>query len=228
MPQIHREYEINSENAKVPAEKVDKGHAEVAAAITPDPSAGYRRARRVNAQIPHHHHEARKHGDENHLRTYQLVVKPIQKNMSYRPRDIAHREIGRHDQQRHQPKLWTKLVGVDVVTEWESGQDARGLVAPADHEREDEKDNEGHPTVPTYPMHDGKAHEYRHRNEWREPLQVGIVQQPSGTNEHVESNENPKQYIRYSALITHGCCPSFQPSWLNKLLGSRGGTIFLI
>src|SRR5207248_6418056 len=173
-------------------------------------SAGYRRARRINTQIPHHHHEARKHGNENHLRTCQPIVKPIQKNMSYRPRDIANREIGRHDQQRHQPKLWTKLVGVDVVTEWESGQDARGLIAPADHEREDEKDNEVYPTVPTYPMHDGKAHEYRHRNEWREPLQVGIVQQPSGTNEHVESNENPKQYIRYPPLITHGCCSSFQ------------------
>ena len=54
------------------------------------------------------------------------------------------------------------------------------------------------------PMHDSKAHEYGHRNERHEALQMGVVQQPGGTHEHVKSNENPKQPVRYSRLIAHG------------------------
>src|SRR5262249_58082292 len=60
--------------------------------------------------------------------------------------------------------------------------------------------------VSTDPMHDGKAHEYGHRNERHEALQMGVVQQPGGTHEHVKNNENPKQSIRYSRLIANGCC----------------------
>jgi hypothetical protein len=65
--------------------------------------------------------------------------------------------------------------------------------------------------VSTDPMHDGKAHEYGHRNERREALQMGVMQQPGGTHEHVKSNENPKQSVRYSRLIAHGgWCPKFR------------------
>jgi hypothetical protein len=42
--------------------------------------------------------------------------------------------------------------------------------------------------------------------------QMDIVQQPGGAPEHVKSNENPKQCIRYFRLIGHGCCPAFQQS----------------
>src|SRR6516165_1855770 len=208
---------INRENAKVPAEEVDQGYAEVAATVTPDPRAGYRRAGRIDTEIPHHHHEARKRGDENHLRTCQPIVIPIQKNMCQRPRDVTHREIRRHDQQRHQPKLWTKVVSVDVVTKREPGQNAQGLVAPTNDEGDDKKDDKVSPPVSTDPMYDGKAHEYGHRNERHEVLQMGVVQQPGGTHEHVKSNENPKQPVRYSRLIAHGgCCPAFH--------GRRRGT----
>src|SRR5262249_20982561 len=104
----------------------------------------------------------------------------------------------------------TKVVSVDVVTEWESGQDAQGLVTPTDDEGDDKKDDKVSPPVSTDPMHDGKAHEYGHRNERHEALQMGVVQQPGGTHEHVKNNENPKQSIRYSRLIAHGCCLAFQ------------------
>src|SRR5262249_11595455 len=113
---------------------------------------------------------------------------------------------------RHQPKLWTKLVSVDVVTEWESGQNAQGLVAPTDDEGDDKKDDKVSPPVSTHPMHDGKAHQYGHRNERHETLQMGVVQQPGGTYEHVKSNETPKQSVRYSRLIAHGCCLASQSS----------------
>jgi len=69
-----------------------------------------------------------------------------------------------------------------------------------------------HPTVSTNPMHDGKAHEDGHRNERREALQMAIVQEPCGTQQHIKSDANPKPCIRCSRLITHGRCPSFQAS----------------
>jgi hypothetical protein len=40
-------------------------------------------------------------------------------------------------------------------------------------------------------MHDGKAHEYGHRNERREALQMGVMQQPGGAHEHVKSSADP-------------------------------------
>src|SRR5204863_8939404 len=81
---------------------------------------------------------------------------------------------------------------------------------PADHEREDEKDNEVYPTVRRTPRTMAKPMRIATEMNGMSRCRVGIVQQPSGTNEHVESNENPKQYIRYPPLITHGCCSSFQ------------------
>ena len=132
--------------------------------------------------------------------------------MSERPRDVAHREIGRHDQQRHQPEFWTELVGVDVVAEWKSGQDAQRLVAPADDEGDDEEDDKMFPTVSTNPVHDGKAHEYAHRNERGEAFQLAIVQAPRGTQQHIKDDANPKPGIRCSRLIIHGRCRSFQAS----------------
>ena len=66
------------------------------------------------------------------------------------------------------------------MTEWESGQDAQGLVTPTDDEGDDKKDDKVCPPVSTDPMHDGKAHEYGHRNERHEALQMGVVQQPGG------------------------------------------------
>ena len=47
---------------------------------------------------------------------------------------------------------------------------------------------------------------------------MGVVQQPGGTHEHVKNNENPKQSIRYSRLIAHGCCPAFQSSTTTTLV----------
>src|SRR4029077_20150690 len=108
------------------------------------------------------------------------------------------------DQQRHQPELWTKLVGVDVVAEWKSRLDAHGLVAPADDERDEEKDHELRPTVATNPMHDGKAHEYAHRNERAEALQIAVAQQACGAQEHIESDEDAKPCIPCSRLFAHG------------------------
>jgi hypothetical protein len=99
------------------------------------------------------------------------------------------------------------------VTEWESGQDAQGLVTPTDDEGDDKKDDKVSPPVSTDPVHDGKAHEYGHRNERHEALQMGVVQQPGGTHEQVKNNENPKQSIRYSRLIAHGSCLAFQSSY---------------
>jgi hypothetical protein len=53
-------------------------------------------------------------------------------------------------------------LSVYVVAEWKSGQDAQGLVTPADDEGHDEKDDKVPPTVAANPMHGGKAHEYGH------------------------------------------------------------------
>src|SRR5262249_4552987 len=129
--------------------------------------------------------------------------------MCQRPRDVSHREIRRHDQQRHEPKLWTKLVSVDVVTEREPGQDAQGLEAPTDDEGDDKKDDKVSPPVSTDPMHCRKAHEYSHRNEWREALQMR-VEQRSAAHEQVKSNEKPKQSVRSPCLIAHDWCrPAF-------------------
>ena len=90
------------------------------------------------------------------------------------------------------------------MAEWKSGQDAHGLVAPADGERDEEKDHEVCPTVAANPMHDGKTHEYAHRNERAEALQIAIVQQSCGAQEHIESDEDAKPCIPCSRLFAHG------------------------
>src|SRR6266536_6248215 len=108
-----------------PPQIVRDRHAEVPAALLPDPPLLNRRGCWIKTENPDHHEKRSNKGDGKGRECAGLAANIPNENGREHPGEVASGEVGQANDQRHQKEFGAECIGVMIVPERETSQNTR-------------------------------------------------------------------------------------------------------